>query len=566
MVIKPILIIRDSSLMVPVIEPQKEDSSVFSEYQAVMIEDTVFHTLDTAPADATCVIAGSNRVTYGELRVQALAIAEGLRSAGIKRGDTAALWIPNVPQWLSIAYACARIGVSILPLNMRYGPRELQDFLSRSHAEALFYVPTYRGINYEDCLLKLDECALQSMKVVISLEGECNARIPGARSLTLTALMSHVSANPVATQAGQAQDPFVVFASSGTTSKPKLICHLQESVSRHARDVDAAFDIGPDSRLLLSVPFGGAFGFTIAQAALSGHATLIVQEQFDPREAAQLLQQHRVTHMFGTDDMLDKILDAAGNDTRFPDLKLYGHANFTPALSVILPAKAAERGVFLRGCYGLSESMALFASQPAAASLNRRAMSGGLPTSPFAKVRIRSLESGNLVAAGETGEIEIYSPNLTVGYLNDSEATSKAFGSDGFLRTGDMGYLMPDGGVTLLSRIGDILRIGGYLVNPLEIEETVIGLGHIAACQVIAVDTAGSVRPVAFVIGEPGYVHDEISMIAACRSRLATYKVPIRIFEVESFPIIESANGGKVKKNVLRELALKLMSEEKSTS
>ncbi|CAG2154116.1 AMP-binding protein [Cupriavidus numazuensis] len=531
-----------------------------------MIEDTLFHTLDTAPVDSTCVIVGATSVTYGELRTQALAIAEGLRNAGIRRGDTAALWIPNVPEWLSIAYACAKIGVRILPLNMRYGPRELEDFLSRSHAEALFYVPTYRGINHEDCLLKLDPLALQSMKVAISLGSESQELAPGAQSRTLATLMSRASVNPETTEVGQAQDPFVVFASSGTTSKPKLICHLQQSVSRHARDVDAAFEIGPDSRLLLSVPFGGAFGFTIAQAALSAHATLIVQEQFDPREAAQLLQQHRVTHMFGTDDMLDKLLDAAGNDTRFPDLKLYGHANFTPALSASLPAKAAERGIFLRGCYGLSESMALFASQPAAEPLDRRAMSGGRPTSPLGKVRIRSLESGELVAAGEAGEIEIYSPNLTVGYLNDPEATSKAFHRDGFLRTGDLGYLMPDGGVTLLSRIGDILRIGGYLVNPLEIEETVLGLGHIAACQVVAVDTAGSVRPVAFVIGKSGYAHDEASMIALCRGRLATYKTPIRIFEVDSFPITESANGGKVRKNVLKDLALRLMSEEKSSS
>jgi fatty-acyl-CoA synthase len=314
---------------------------------------------------------------------------------------------------------------------------------------------------------------------------------------------------------------------------------------------------------MLAVPFGGAFGFTIVIAALGAHATLIVQEQFDPAEAAALLAAERATHMFGTDDMIDKLLTAAGPDARFPFLQVYGHANFTPALGATLPAKAAAQGVPLRGCYGLSEAMALFATQPEDGSNERRAMSGGIPVCPQGRVRVRSLETGELLPPGESGEIEIFSPHLTIGYLGNEDATRKAFCEDGFLRTGDLGYMMDDGGVTLLSRIGDVLRIGGYLVNPLEIEETILGLCDASACQAIAVDANNSVRPVAFVVGKPGYVHDEQALIAGCRQRLAMYKVPIRVFELEEFPVTDSPNGKKVKKNVLKDMALEMIAGQK---
>ncbi|WP_151448664.1 AMP-binding protein [Lacisediminimonas profundi] len=528
-----------------------------------MSENTLFNILATAPAEAVCMHIQGRNVSYGTVRDQALRIAQGLRDAGIRRGDTAALWLPNLPEWLSIAWACARIGVNVLPLNMRYGTREVGDFLSRSRASALFYMPGYRGLRYDETLCNVEPERLSTLRITVAAgPRDAEKSLAGVQALGLDELLRN---HPCKTEDGQAEDRAIVFASSGTTSLPKLICHLQRSVARHARDVDAAFHIGQQSRVLLAVPFGGAFGYTIAVGALAAHATLVVQEQFDPAEAADLLASQQATHMFGTDDMIDKLLTAAGPDARFPALQVYGHANFTPALGATLPAKAAAHGVPLRGCYGLSEAMALFATQPEDGTPERRAMSGGIPVCPQGKVRVRSLETGQLLAPGESGEIEIFSPNLTVGYLGDDAATKKAFCEDDFLRTGDLGYMMDDGGVILLSRIGDVLRIGGYLVNPLEIEETVLALCGAAACQVIALDANKSVRPVAFVIGKPGYVHDERAIIEGCRNRLATYKVPIRVFEVPDFPVTDSPNGKKVRKNVLKDMAIELIAAEKES-
>ncbi|MCW2621679.1 MAG: hypothetical protein JWL64_1281, partial [Frankiales bacterium] len=362
-------------------------------------------------------------------------------------------------------------------------------------------------------------------------------------------------------QEGTPEDTCITFASSGTTSRPKLIPHPQANVWRHAHDVGAALALGPQARLLLAVPFGGAYGFAMAITALGAGASLVIEEQFDPAEAAGLMRRHGVTHMFGTDDMLDKILDTLAPGAGFPALTAYGQANFTPALELTLPAKAAAHSVRLRACYGLSEGMALFAMQPEDASAERRAAAGGVPVSPAARIRCRSLETGELLAPGEPGELEIWSPNLTPGYVGDPEGTARAFTDDGYLRTGDLGSTTADGGMTLLSRIGDVLRIGGYLVNPLEIEETVLGLCEATACQVVAIDVGTSVRPVAFVIGGPGYVHDEQAIIAACRGRLATFKSPIRVIELDRFPTTDGPNGQKVQKNVLKQQASELVAQ-----
>lgn len=528
-----------------------------------MSDDTLFDMISCAPSDASCIVMEGRTVTYGTMRSQALGISQGLREAGLRRGDTAALWLPNLPEWIAIAWACARLGVNVLPLNMRYGTREVGDFLFRTRAKALFYTPYYRGHSYSDILCSVPLEQIAAMRMVIAAGPGENGKPPaGVTALTLDALLRCA---PCTKAEGRPEDAGIVFASSGTTSAPKLIQHVQQSVARHARDIDAVFHLESQSRVMLAVPFGGAFGYTISIATLAAHATLVVQEQFDAAGAAMLLQSEAVTHMFGTDDMLDKVLAAGVPETRFPALQVYGHANFTPALGLTLPARAAAHGVALRGCYGLSEAMALFATQPEQGTPERRAMSGGMPVCPAGKIRVRDLETGKLLSPGESGEIEIYSPNLTVGYLGDPAATANAFCDDGFLRTGDLGYMLDDGGVILLSRIGDVLRIGGYLVNPLEIEETVLGLCDASACQVIAIDAKNSVRPVAFVVGKPGYRHDEQAIVDGCRHKLATYKTPIRVFELDEFPVTDSPNGKKVRKNVLKEMAMERIVASKET-
>ena len=127
------------------------------------------------------------------------------------------------------------------------------------------------------------------------------------------------------------------------------------------------------------------------------------------------------------------------------------------------------------------------------------------------------------------------------------------------MRTGDLAELDEHGGFTFLSRMGDVLRLSGFLVNPLEIETHIQKLPGIAGCQTIALPRTEGVRAVAFVILKPGAALDEARIIAHCKRGLANYKVPVRVLAIAEFPVTPSPNGPKIQRNKLREMAEDLL-------
>ncbi|OFW97864.1 MAG: hypothetical protein A3D94_09090 [Alphaproteobacteria bacterium RIFCSPHIGHO2_12_FULL_66_14] len=146
-----------------------------------------------------------------------------------------------------------------------------------------------------------------------------------------------------------------------------------------------------------------------------------------------------------------------------------------------------------------------------------------------------------------------------VGYYGNDAATAETITADGYVRTGDLAELDGEGGFTFLSRMGDVLRLSGFLVNPLEIETHIQSVPGISACQTIAVSRSEGVRPVSFVILDAGAALDEASVIAHCRRGLANYKVPMRVFAMPEFPVTPSPNGPKVQRAKLREMAEEFM-------
>lgn len=519
---------------------------------------TLYDLIAQAPADAPCLRAGEDAITYGTFRDRVRRVSGGLRRMGLMRGDCLALWLPNTNDWLAVAFGCARVGVNVLAINLRLGPAEIGDFIDRAGCKAIAYAPQYAGKDHEAVLAAIESSQLATVRLAITSDG---ART-GLKDRVTVGLMDLLSSDPDQEELAMGSDPCIVFSSSGTTSRPKLVVHSQERAARHGQDVAIRLSLrGTDARVFLGVPFCGAYGYSVALSSLAGHCCISVDEAFDPVGAVKVLDTDHITHMFGTNDMLERMLDVAGPGWRPARLRTFVHANFTPGL-LALPARAEAQGVPLRGPFGMSEIFALFASQRSEAPLERRAESGGFPSSPQARVRVRDPQTEALLGPMEHGELEIFTPNMMLEYLGDPAGTANAFTADGYLRTGDLGYLNGDGGFTHVSRMGDVIRVGGFLVNPLEIEEAVMGVPGLAACQVVEVPAAKSTRPVAFVIGNPGYVHDETALIAHCKTHLAVFKVPIRFFELQEFPLTAGPNGAKVRKTRLRERALELLAEE----
>ncbi|MCP5372729.1 MAG: AMP-binding protein [Hyphomicrobiales bacterium] len=517
-------------------------------------ESSLTDLLAGLPAAATALWCGESTWTFGDLDRAVRRAAAGLRALGIGPGDRVALWLPNTPEWYVLFLALARLGAVAVAVNTRFRSHEVQDIVGRSGCKALVLWPGFRGIDFPAILAGVDPAALGALEHAVVVGGGAAAVGLDVATVAYEALLDHP---PLDQAVGGAGDGVVLFTTSGTTSAPKFVCHRQGAIVHHGRDVAADFGLdgdGDGEGVLQVLPLCGVFGFTLAMAALAAGRPMAIQPAFDGAAAAAMIHRHRLTVSVGTDDMVQALLDAVPGDDPFPSLRFMGYAAFNPALEDIA-ARAGERGVRLCGLYGMSEVHALYARQHEDAPLAERVKPGGRPVSPLAAARVCDPDTGEVLEPGVKGELQLKGPSLMVEYWGNPAATAAAFTADGFLKTGDFATMEPDGRFHYLGRMGDVLRLGGFLTSPLEIEEYLMTAPGVAACQVVGGERDGKPVAVAFVIGEPGAALDEAALTAHCRAGLAGYKVPARVFVVDRFPTTDGPNGVKIQRAELRRMA-----------
>jgi fatty-acyl-CoA synthase len=505
---------------------------------------------------APALIDRGRRVSFAALADEARRVARGLRQLGVGAGDRVAIWLPNLPAWLATLFACAQLGAIAVSVNTRFRSRELADILHRSRARVLVFWPEFKGIDFLQILSGCDPHALDPLEAVIQY-GESEARAIGITGKRTVPYSTLAAAEPLREDGSSPHAGCAIFTTSGTTKAPKFVLHDQRTVLAHAVDVVRGFAIDADSTTLLVPPLCGVFGFCIAMASLTAGRPLVMAPAWDARQAAQDIVTHRVTHVDGTDEVAAQLIDIPGGD--LSSIRFFGYAAFNPAYADIVE-RADRHGLKLVGLYGMSEVQALFSRQDENAPVAERMLGGGRPVSPVARVRARDPESGRVLEHGAQGELEFVAPSSRmVGYFGDDEATRGALAEDGYFRSGDLGYTFADGRFVFLARIGDALRLGGFLVSPAEIEEVVQEAPGIAACQVVGVQRPEGLRPVAFAISRKDSSFDEATVLSHVRNRLAPYKVPLRVFPVDAFPVTPGANATKIQKGKLRELAISLL-------
>lgn len=443
---------------------------------------------------ATLVFDDGTETTAASLWDDGRRVAGWLRSAGVERGDRVAVQMPNCADYVRLLTACAASGVVLVSVNTRYSDAEAADLALRSGARLTITAPS-----------------------------------PGW--LTIDPV------DPI----GQADDPFVVFTTSGTTSRPKMVLHRQRSIADHADDVATAFGYGPDSVALVVMPLCGTFGLASLLGAVAGGTRAVVTDyRLEP--TAELIARERVDVVNGSDDMFHRLLT---HGAEVSSLRCAGYARFNSSLDGIVH-RADDAGATLIGLYGMSEVQALFARRSPDDAAEIRERAGGVLSSPRAAYRVVD------------GELQVRGPSLFAGYLAeggdtiDTELTDRHH-DDGWFRTGDLAEAEGERSFEYVSRLGDVLRLGGFLVAPAEIEAVLMEIDGVDAAEVVALERTDGARPVAFVIAPDGF--DEAAAIERCRSRLARYKVPIRVLTIDEFPTTASANGTKIQKVKLRELA-----------
>ena len=510
--------------------------------------------------DATAFIVDEERITYAQFDDMVRRSAAWLQARGVRPGDRVALWLVNRIEWLTLYFALARLGAAVMTVNTRYRSHELAYILERSQASLLVLQLNFRKIDFPAVLADVPPQAAAALREVVVLDA---GDTPPAQVLDKPAVRFDLHRLPPVA----ADDPItaaapdmasILFTTSGTTSGPKLVLHSQRTICLHSQRAAPAYGFSEDGvRLLAALPFAGVFGFNAAMATFVAGQPIVMMDTFDGEQAAQLIARHAVTHVFGSDEMFRRIIEHGQGERPFPSARVFGFACFHPGVVEFTEA-AWARGIPLIGLYGSSEVQALFSLQARALPLSERILGGGLPASHAfgVQIRIRDIDSGELLGPGQSGAIEIRADTNFVTYLNNPEASARAMDAEGYFRTGDVGYLRADGSFVYLTRQGDAMRLGGYLVSPVEIEDVIKTVAGVADVQVVSVDIGCQARPVAFVIAAPDVRPDTQAILRSASQNLAPFKVPAHVWLVDAFPTTQSSNGTKIQRAKLRDMAL----------
>ena len=525
--------------------------------------------------NATMLVQDGQAVSYEQFNHQVHQTAAWLRQHGIEPGDHVAVWLINRTEWLVLLFALAKIGATLVSVNTKYRAHELQYILTNSQATTLILQLNFKKIDFSTVVKDVDAQALSHLARVIMLDADAS---------TPSRLLDRpvIAFNPNAFVADQtechilntpspADQNIAFFTTSGTTKGPKLVMHTQRTLSEHAQHVASGYHFGePGDKLLAALPLCGVFGLNSVLGAIAAGMPVVLMDFFDGHTGAALIKKEKITHLFGSDEMLRRLIEHA-EPTPFPSLKTFGFASFSPRF-IDLAKELIPRGIPMRGLYGSSEVMALFSMQQPDMPIEERALGGGYPAADsLACVRARDPDSGALCAPGVSGELEIHSPTLFKGYFNNPIATKEAFTEDGFFKTGDLGYVRADGSFVYQSRMGDTMRLGGFLVDPTEIEQLLAEQPEIKSAQVVGIEIKGQLKPVAFVIASDphsGHTNNATSdpnvILNRLSKQLAAFKVPTHLWFIDAFPATASANGDKFQRVKLREMAQKKLDTTQS--
>jgi fatty-acyl-CoA synthase len=524
-------------------------------------QDSLDSLIDRGAASATAFVFDGLAVSRETFRQRIDQTAAWLAAHGIGKGDVVAVWLVNRIEWPALLFAAARRGAIVAAVNTRYRSGEVAHLLRLSRAKMLVMEAGFRAIDFAAILTGIERSDVPDLeRIALVGRGNISAAWP-----TVTFDAFDVSYPTAPTPQLDLDAPVLLYTTSGTTRGPKLVAHSQRSLASHGVSIAGALELSANKHsLLLMLPFCGAFGLSSLLGFLAGSVITHVLDIFEATPALRILKDEKITHTFGSDEMFRRMLALTEEPRPFPQAQVIGFAAFQPGWREFA-AEAEARGLPFCGLYGSSEVQALF-SISRSNVFAERIEPGGMPMSPGAVVRVRDTESGALAPPGTSGEIEIKAPSQFVGYFHNPEATAAAITADGFFRTGDIGRLRGDGSFIYETRAGDAMRLGGFLVAPGEIEDELKSCAGVRDAQVVAVDLKGQARCAAFIIADEIAPPKADALSAHVRERLAAYKVPARIFFVDAFPVTESANGVKIQRARLRDMAMERIAAEASTA
>lgn len=480
--------------------------------------------------------AGDDAWTWAELQAMTHSFAHRLADLGVSPGTRVAVMLSNRVEFPATVYAIARLGAAAVLLSPAWKAAEI------GHAVGL--TEPKMGVA-DGASVEVLRDRLGAGKVIDLDDPDDAAAAFGG------------DPSPLSTDVDETSETVLVF-SSGTTGMPKAVRHTHRSLAVGTDHWVATLGLGPDDRFQVATPPSHILGLLNLLAAARAGVTVRLHARFDLDAVLGAIESDRLT----LEMAVAPIALAMANH---PDLESYDLTSLryilwgaTPVTPSVAETVTRRTGVRWMPGYGASE-LPVISVNPVDDPDAWRLDSVGLPPAGV-EMRVADLESGDVVGAGETGEIQVRSDSVMAGYLPE-EANADAFTADGWYRTGDVGWLEPDGWVHLTDRSKEMIKVKGFQVAPAEIETVLLGHPSVVDCAVFGVadQIAGEV-PVAAVQIDARVVSDTTRAFDASETAgelqqlvadtLATYKQLRHVVIVDTIPRLPS---GKVLRRTLRD-------------
>jgi fatty-acyl-CoA synthase len=503
------------------------------------------------------------RWSFAELSAGIDRLARGLIGLGVRAGEKVALWMVNRPEFIEAMFAVMKIGAVLVPINTRLRTEDTAYILGQSDSAVLLIADRSGPVDYLGMVRELapslragevSEGRFKRLRLVVSAGDE-----PRPETLHWTAAGAAgdgVDAPALRARAAAVDPDAIAFFmyTSGTTGFPKGAMH-DHAIVRNLVDRAFRMAITPADTIMMYLPLFHLFGFSDgALMSMVTGARQVLTETFDPAESLSLVEQERATILHGFDTHYKELMET---HERLPrDVSSVRTGILATGMSSSVPIARKTRKVFgrLLSGYGMSEFGVGAALSALDSTEEQCTEASGFPA-PGYEIRVVDPATGQDQPPDVPGEILVRSYMTMRGYYGKPAETAQALDREGWLHSGDLGIMRSDGHLRFVGRYKDMLKIGGENVDPMEVEAFLMSIAGINLAAVVSFpDPRLSEVGVAFVKREPGHALTDAEVLAHCKGRIASFKIPRHVIFVDDFPMTSS---GKIQKVKLREEALR---------
>jgi fatty-acyl-CoA synthase len=506
------------------------------------------------------------RFTFAELDAEACAIGRGLMALGVAAGDRVVVWATNVPEWVVLQFALAKIGAILVTANTALRARDIDYLIRQCQASTVIAIRGFRDVDYVAALADIGATrgAIAGLARLIFIDDEAGPTPDGFKPYSGLAKLAGETASETLqarSDAVSVDDVINMQYTSGTTGFPKGVMLSSRNIVNNAYALAQMLAYTPEDRLCLCVPLFHCFGCVIGVLGAFSHGSCLCPvEAFEPRRVLETVARERCTALYGVPTMFLAELE-------HPEFSRFDLTSLRTGVMAgsLCPEPLMRRVISdmhlseITIAYGLTEASPGITMTPRDASVGKRSQTVGVAL-PELEVKVVDPATGQACSVGERGELCVRGYNVMKGYYNNQAATDAAIDRESWLHTGDEASVDADGFFQITGRIKDLIIRGGENIAPKEIEDCLREHAAVADAYVYGIPDAFFGEVVAAAVRlktrtEPGSgKRSDGSLVeeltAWCADRLARFKVPKYVRLVSEFPMTAS---GKIQKFKLRE-------------